>query len=80
MHLRPATIDDIPAIADLVVGDESQASTRAGMRLFGIETRADALELNRVMISSTQSWESTTVAEDDGLVGMIQDIVDPASD
>ena len=72
MHLRPATFDDIPAIADLVVGDESQASTRAGMRLFSIETRSDALELNRVMISSTQSWESTTVAEDDGLVGMIQ--------
>ena len=73
MELRPATTTDIARLAELVLGEISQASTAAGMRLFGIETAEDALELNRVMIASTGSWESTTVAEvEDGIGGMAQ--------
>jgi len=73
MDLRPATADEIGVLAALVFGEETQASTVAGMQLFGIETIDDALELNRVMISSTESWRSTTVADlGDSIGGMVQ--------
>ena len=73
MELRPASVDDIGDLATLVGGDPTQASTVAAMRLFALDGVEDALELNRVMISSTESWRSTTVADLDGAVGgMVQ--------
>ncbi|MEM9748827.1 MAG: GNAT family N-acetyltransferase [Actinomycetota bacterium] len=73
MELRPASVDDIGDLATLVVGDPTQASTVAAMRLFALDGVEDALELNRVMIASTESWRSTTVADLDGAVGgMVQ--------
>lgn len=72
MELRAAGSSEIGLLAGLVIGDASQASTVAGMRLFGLERLEDALELNRVMIASTESWRSTTVADVDGVTGMVQ--------
>ncbi len=73
MELRPAGPEEISVLAELVLGDESQASTVAGMRLFGLESAKDTLELNRVMITSTGSWRTTTVADlGDGIGGMVQ--------
>jgi ribosomal protein S18 acetylase RimI-like enzyme len=73
LQLRPAEIEEINVLAALVFGDESQASTVAGMRLFRIDSVDDALELNRVMITSTESWRSTTVADlGSALAGMVQ--------
>jgi ribosomal protein S18 acetylase RimI-like enzyme len=72
VQLRPAFPDDIERLARLVIGEPTQASTMAGMRLFGLDDIEDAVELNRVMIESTGSWQSTTIADAGGPVGMVQ--------
>lgn len=72
MELRPARASDIDALARLILGDPEQPSTLAGMRLFALERIEDALEVNRVMLSSTGGWRSVTVAGADAPVGMVQ--------
>ena len=72
MDLRPASKDDADRLARLIVGEHSQASTTAGMRLFALDDLDDAIELNRIMIASTEGWRATTVADVDGPVGLVQ--------
>lgn len=72
MQLRPASTDDIEDLALLIVGEPSQPSTAVGMRLFALGDLDDVIELNRVMIASTDGWRAITVAESEGPVGMIQ--------
>jgi GNAT superfamily N-acetyltransferase len=70
MELRPAQEADVDDLARLILGDPAQPSTVAGMRLFALDDVDDALDVNRVMLSSTEGWRSVTVAE--GPVGMVQ--------
>lgn len=73
MLLRPASEDEIDHLARLIVGDKSQASTVALMRLFAVERMADIIELTRVMIASTGGWQSMVVADGGrGPVGLVQ--------
>jgi len=72
MQLRPASRDDVDHLARLIVGDMDQASTVAGMRLFGLDDLDDVIELNRVMIDSTEGWRVMTIADVDGPAGMVQ--------
>ena len=55
MQLRSASRDDVDDLARLIVGDSTQASTAAGMRLFALDDLDDVIELNRVMIDSAES-------------------------
>lgn len=72
VQLRPALPADIEDLAALIVGDLDQPSTQAGMRLFALERREDAMAINRVMLTSGESWRSVTVADDAGAIGMVQ--------
>ena len=73
MLLRPASEDEINDLAHLVVGDRSQASTVALMRLFEVERLADIIEMTQVMIASTGGWQSMVVADRGrGPVGLVQ--------
>jgi len=72
MELRPAAEDEIGSLARLIVGDPSQATTAAGMRLFALDDLDDVIELNEVMIASTEGWRAMTVAEETGLAGLVQ--------
>ena len=72
MELRPASEDDIDDLARLIAGDVNQATTKAGMRLFALEELDDAIELNRVMITSTGGWRAMTLADANGPAGLVQ--------
>lgn len=73
MLLRPASEEEINDLAHLVVGDKSQVSTAALMRLFAVEQQADIIELTRIMIASTGGWQSMVVADSGrGPVGLVQ--------
>lgn len=72
MDLRPADRSDIERLAHLIVGDPAQASTVAAMSLFALESADDAIELNRVMIASTEGWKAMTVAGSDVPAGLVQ--------
>lgn len=72
MQLRPASQHDLEDLARLMVGEPSQPSTAAGMRLFALDDLDDAIELNLVMIASTKGWKAITVADHHGPVGLVQ--------
>jgi GNAT superfamily N-acetyltransferase len=74
MQMRPASEGEIDRLARLVVGERWQASTAALMRLFALQHLDDAIEMTRVMISSTEGWKSMVVADIDGNepMGLVQ--------
>lgn len=72
MELRPASEYDIDDLARLIAGDVNQATTLAGMRLFALQDLDDAIELNRVMITSTAGWSAMIVADVGGPAGLVQ--------
>lgn len=73
MHIRPADREDIDAIAQLIAGEEDQATTTAATRLFGLRSFGDAVQMNRVVIESNDGWHSMAVAEQSGhLIGVVQ--------
>lgn len=73
MHIRPADREDIDAIAQLIAGEEDQATTTAAIRLFGLRSYGEAVQMNRVVIESNDGWRSMAVAERSAhLIGVVQ--------
>ena len=70
---RPADAADSDLLADLVLGDPEQETTRVHMRLFGLSRFEDARLLLRLYWRAGSNWKEATVAELDGEpVGMLQ--------
>ncbi len=70
---RPAAAADSDLLADLVIGEPEQETTRVEMRLFGISDFETARLLFRLTWRAAENWRRSTVAELDGTpVGMLQ--------
>jgi ribosomal protein S18 acetylase RimI-like enzyme len=70
---RPAVAADSDLLADLVLGDPEQETTRVAMRLFGISDIEAARRLFRLTWRAAENWRRSTLAELDGApVGMLQ--------
>ena len=70
---RPAAAADSDILADLVMGEPQQETTRVAMRLFGLQDFEAARQLLRVAWRAAENWRRSTVAElEHTPVGMLQ--------
>ena len=73
MKFRSATAADSDLLADLVLGDAQQETTRVQMRLFGLSDIEDRRSLIRLMWRAGENWRQSTLAEAVGeAVGLVQ--------
>ena len=70
---RPATAVDSDVLADLVLGDAEQETTRVQMRLFGLSDLEDRRLVIRLVWRAGENWRQSTLAEVAGVpVGLVQ--------
>ncbi len=70
---RPAAAADSNLLADLVMGEPEQETTRVAMRLNGLQDFEAARQLLRVAWRAAENWRRSTVAElEQAPVGMLQ--------
>ncbi len=70
---RPAAAADSDLLADLVMGEPEQETTRVAMRLNGLQDFEAARQLLRVAWRAAENWRRSTLAElEHTPVGMLQ--------
>lgn len=73
LRLRSAGAADSDAISDLVLGDAHQETTRAAMKLFGLDELERVRSLFRVLWRSGENWRQSVIAYSEGEpVGVLQ--------
>lgn len=73
LTFRPATRIDSDMLADLVMGDPEQESTRVAMRLYGLDRLEDARKIFRSAWRAGENWRTTTVGlTGNDVVGLLQ--------
>jgi ribosomal protein S18 acetylase RimI-like enzyme len=68
-----STAADSDLLADLVLGEPSQESTRVAMRLYGLQHIEDARAVFRIVWRAGENWRESTIARDgEVVVGVVQ--------
>lgn len=73
LTFRPATSADSDTLADLVLGEAEQESTRVAMRLYGLRRLEAARSIFRASWRAGDNWRDSTVAlSGEEIVGVLQ--------
>lgn len=73
LTFRQATAADSDTLADIVIGDAEQESTRVAMRLYGLRRFETARALFRASWRAGNNWRASTVAlRGEQAVGVLQ--------
>jgi len=73
LTFRPATAAESDTLADLVLGEAEQESTRVAMRLYGLRRLEAARSIFRASWRAGDNWRESTVAlSGEQIVGVLQ--------
>ncbi len=73
LTFSPSTAADSDLLADLVLGEPNQESTRVAMRLYGLRRIEDARTVFRIVWRAGGNWRESTIARDgERVVGVVQ--------
>ncbi len=73
LSFRAAVVEESDLLADIVLGDANQETTRVGMALYGIDSPDRIRALFRVLWRVAENWRHTELVIADGRpVGLIQ--------